>query len=206
VASETVRHRGRPRDPGLEERVFEAALSVYEREGWPGFTFDAIARAASVGKAGLYRRWSDRGELLREMLAARWISVGEVDTGTLRGDLLALAGSYMRTLTGPHGRVGVMLQADRRYEDVQVALEPHRERIVREARRLVSRAIERGELPDGTSVALILDVLIGAVSNRVAATPSRLRTRMLEAQEGFLDNLVDLLVRGSGAIEGRQHG
>jgi DNA-binding transcriptional MerR regulator/predicted nucleic acid-binding protein len=43
---------GRPRDPNLESRVFAAALRVYAEAGWSGFSFDAVARRAGVGKAG----------------------------------------------------------------------------------------------------------------------------------------------------------
>lgn len=195
--SEGARPRGRPRDPGLEPRVFDAALAVYEQHGWTGFTFDAVARQAAVGKAGLYRRWPNRGVLLREMLAARWISVGQIDTGSLHGDLLTLAHSYMDSLTGPHGEVGVKLQSDRCYEEVRAVLEPHRERIIREALTLVRRAISRGELPAETSATLVIDVLIGAVTNRVAATPPRLRDQMMARRHAFIADLVDLLVRGT---------
>lgn len=195
--SEAARPRGRPRDPGLEERVFDAALAVYEQDGWNGFTFDAVARQAAVGKAALYRRWPNRGVLLREMLTARWISIGQIDTGSLRGDLLALAHHYMDTLTGPHGEVAIKLQADRRHEEVRVALEPHSERIVREALTLVRRAIARGELPADISAALVIDVLIGAVANRVAATPPRLRDQMLAGRDAFITDVVNLVVRGT---------
>jgi hypothetical protein len=35
---------GRPRDPGLEARVLDAAFSVYARRGWAGFTSEEVAR------------------------------------------------------------------------------------------------------------------------------------------------------------------
>lgn len=182
--------------------MFDVALDIYGQGGWNGFSFDALAKSASVGKAALYSRWASRGDLLREALAARWISVDNIDNGSLREDLRQLAHSYMQTLTGPHGSIGLMLQADRQYEDVRIALEPYRERIMREARLLVRRAMTRGEIPTDVSPALILDVLIGAVSNRVSATPPQMRARLAETADRFIDDLVTILLRGVSSPQG----
>ena len=51
---------GRRRDPELDERVLEAALTVYARQGWAGFNFDAVAREAGCGRPALYRRWQSK--------------------------------------------------------------------------------------------------------------------------------------------------
>src|SRR6201986_4043216 len=106
--------RGRPRAPGLEERVVDAAIAAYALGGGAGFTFDGIARSAGVGKSALYRRWPSRDALLRETLEARWYAVQTIDSGTLRGDLLALARMTFDSLVGPHGEVGLHLREDSR--------------------------------------------------------------------------------------------
>jgi DNA-binding transcriptional MerR regulator len=61
---------GRPRDPDLESRVLAAALRVYAEAGWSGFSFDAVARRAGVGKAPLYLRWQS-GQLVDFVLGRR---------------------------------------------------------------------------------------------------------------------------------------
>ena len=86
--------------------MFDAAIALYAAAGWGGFNFDAIARAAGVGKAALYRRWASREALFRETLEARWYAVQAIDTGTLRGDLLALGRMNFDALAGPFGEVG----------------------------------------------------------------------------------------------------
>ena len=63
--------RGRPRDPNLEERVFDAAIAVYAEGGWRTFSFATVAARAGVGKAALYRRWESPGEMLKDVLDAR---------------------------------------------------------------------------------------------------------------------------------------
>ncbi len=189
--------RGRPRDPGLEARVFDAAVALYAEAGWPGFHFDAVARGAGVGKAALYRRWGTRGALLRATLEARWYAVAQIDTGSLRGDLLALARMCFDKLTGPYGRVALHLHADaERFGEMRASTGPWGETVVRQSRLMVRRAIERGEIPGGVNRGLIIDAVVGGVTNHVAATPERLRPAMLTQAEGFLDELVALVVRG----------
>ena len=45
-ASAATPTRGRPLDPGLEDRVFDAAIALYAETGWAGFSFEAVARRA----------------------------------------------------------------------------------------------------------------------------------------------------------------
>ncbi len=192
--------RGRPRDPDLQARVFDAAIALYAETGWPGFHFDAIARAAGVGKAALYRRWSSRGDLLRETLEARWYEVAAIDTGSLRGDLLTLARMLFEKLTGPHGRVALHLHTDAaRFGEMRASTGPWGEKVVLQSRLIVRRAITRREIPAGISHGLIVDAIVGGVINHVAATPERLRPAMLAQAGRFLADLVDLVVRGAGA-------
>lgn len=42
---------GRPRDPDVDRRIIEAALQVFGLSGWSGFSMEAVARTAGVGKA-----------------------------------------------------------------------------------------------------------------------------------------------------------
>jgi AcrR family transcriptional regulator len=63
-ARSEVRGPGRPRDPNLESRVFAAVRTIYAEAGWSGFSFDAVARSAGVGKAPLYLRWKTKEDLL----------------------------------------------------------------------------------------------------------------------------------------------
>lgn len=189
--------RGRPRDPDLERRVFDVGLELYGREGWAGFNFELIARDAGVGKNALYRRWPTKGALLRAMLQDRWVSVDHIDTGNLRGDMLALCRMLFNHLAGPLGPVGLQLQLDIvRHEVVAEAVAGYSDGLRRSARAIVRRAGERGELPAGTSTTLVLDVIAGAVMSHVSATPQPLREEMLEKADIYVEGLVALVCRG----------
>lgn len=62
------RRRGRPRDPNLDRRILHAARHVLAERGFTGTSMDEIARTAGVGKDTLYRRWSNKEDLLLQVL------------------------------------------------------------------------------------------------------------------------------------------
>jgi len=82
---------GRPRDPDVDRRVADAAITLFGEAGWAGFSFEAVARQASVGKASIYLRWQTKEALLVQALRLRVGIIDDVDTGSLRGDLIRLA-------------------------------------------------------------------------------------------------------------------
>ncbi|MFC4068939.1 TetR/AcrR family transcriptional regulator [Actinoplanes subglobosus] len=197
--SETVpaARRGRPRDPDVEERVFDAAIELYGRSGWAGFNFEGVARASGIGKAALYRRWSNRAELLNDVLKARWIRVADIDTGDIRGDLLAVAGILLDILTGIQGDVYLRILMDTRlHPEVHDATADYRAGVVTPSRAMVHRAVARGELPEGTSPGLVIDLVVGAVQNHVLTTPPELRTRMLSQMHTYAEQVVDTVLHG----------
>lgn len=189
--------RGRPRDPELETKVFDVALELYGREGWGGFSFDVIAKAAGVGKNAIYRRWPTKAALLHELLQARWLAVDRIDCGNLRDDLRALCRMLFIHLAGPLGNIGLHLQLDIvRHEAVAEALAGYRQDVNRSARTIIQRAMARGEVPEGTSTTLVLDVIAGAVMSHVFATPAGLRQEMMAKSADYTEQLVALMLRG----------
>ncbi len=196
LANETPA-RGRPRDPTLEPRVFDAAIALYAVGGWQAFSFDAVAKAAGVGKAALYRRWSDPASLLYDTLEARWYPISAIDTGSLHDDLVALARLCLDTSTGALGGVSLHLNADSvRFEEVNNAARQFRAKLIHEGRLIVRRAIRRGELADHVSPGLVMDLVVGGVNNHVLSTPARLKPKMVATADEFIRELVGVVMRG----------
>lgn len=196
----TTRSRGRPRDPGIEDRVLDGAIELYAEDGWTGFTFEAVARRTGVGKASLYARWPTRAELLRETLEKRWIPVENIHSGSLRGDLTALARMIFESLTNAHGGVARWVANDAsRYPEVDLAVGPFREAAIKQGRSIARRAIERGELKPTVNPGLLMDLLVGAVRNHVGNTPPRLRRAMISKRDVFIESLVKAVLLGVGA-------
>jgi AcrR family transcriptional regulator len=92
MAAITPPQRGRPRDPQRREAILDAALALVSGVGYDRTTVDAIATKAGVSKPTLYRRWPHgKPELVAAAIRERHAEAGQTpDTGSLRGDLLAL--------------------------------------------------------------------------------------------------------------------
>ncbi|MEO6886167.1 MAG: TetR/AcrR family transcriptional regulator [Jatrophihabitantaceae bacterium] len=166
VASAT---RGRPRDPAVEDKILDATITVYGEHGWSGFTLDAVARSAGVGREALYRRWSGKAELLAAAVAARSPVLGRVDTGNTRHDLEVLARHFLASYREPHGIVGLRMVLDAKSvpelaEHFQVMTRGERGQ---QARQVIKRAIARGDLPAQTSVSTVVAILTGATLTHV---------------------------------------
>lgn len=157
--------RGRKRDASRDGEILEAALAVLAEVGYEGMTMDAVAARAKAGKATVYRRWASKPELVRDAVAhlrAPEVSLdGLPDSGTLRGDLIALvtpegAEEEERKLKIVSGLASQMQRDPTLVETVSAALmEPWMD----VNRLLMRRAIDRGELPAHTDVELLSRVV-----------------------------------------------
>jgi AcrR family transcriptional regulator len=85
--------RTRRRGAELHDAILDAAWKQLVAQGYEHFTIDAVAARAHTSKPVLYRRWKTREDLLRDTARHRGATASAPpvpDTGTLRGDLLAL--------------------------------------------------------------------------------------------------------------------
>ncbi len=178
--------------------MFDASIKLYAAAGWTGFNFDRVAAEARVGKAALYQRFKTRGNLLRATLEARWYRVSMVDHGSLHEDLLELATHSFDLFVGPHGKVALQLLLDTQlYKEVLASVGKYEEQLVLQSRAIAVRAIARGEIRPSLNPGLIVDAVIGAVTLHVNATPRRLRSAMIKHSRQFIDDLVQLVLKGA---------
>jgi AcrR family transcriptional regulator len=192
---------GRKRDPLIEPRVYDAAIRVYARDGWAGFSFEAIARAAQVGKPALYRRWANREELLVAALHTTDFPTAR-DCGTVRADLLDYAHQWTTWYQHPERAVATRrIMHDGQASPALLAL--HRDLIVKPrtdaAREITRRAIKRGEIASKVHSSTIVDLLVGALSTHWEMTPESGRPRLRETFPGFAESLVDIILAGVAA-------
>jgi AcrR family transcriptional regulator len=146
----------RRRGAALEAALLEAAWDELCAVGYPGFTLDGVAARAGTSRPVLARRWSNRVELV--VAAIRHRSALAVldppDTGTLRGDVLALLRQLSASVDEMAGVLSFLF-AD--YFDT-TGLSPSdlRERLLAgtpsRMATVIQRAVERGEIdPDRLS-------------------------------------------------------
>jgi AcrR family transcriptional regulator len=185
--------RGRPRSEKASQAILEAAAELLLARGLAAVSMDAVAERAGVSKATIYRWWPTKETLALDALYHEWEGVpADTDTGSLRGDLLALLRPWVR-LAGsrPYGRVIAALITEALTDEKFAAeyrarfVEPRRD----QARAIFRRAIERGEIPAGTKVEVVLDLLYGPVYHRLLHGHAPLSDR-------FVRDLIDTVLDG----------
>ena len=196
--AEIKRPRGRPRDPAIEPRVFTAALELYSERGWYGFSLEAVGRAAGVGQAALYRRWSSKAELLAK--AVEWAEVPwpHIDTGDSHEDMLGVARHLLRSYRTPSGVVGLRMVLDARTnpELAEQFTSRMKDASADEVRGIVRRVMQRGDIRAPATVGSALQTLIGATLSHVLLNPTAdgKAGGLSAADERFLRRLVGSLV------------
>lgn len=196
---EPRRSRGRPRTPGAEQRIIDAALEEYGEHGWSGFTMDGVARRAGVGKSTVYLRWQDKDALLTDAVSASSGDLGEVDTGSLRDDLHALAVNLFRHYREPAGWAALRVVVDTAGAPeplggfTQATTDVQADFVVQ----MAARAVERGELAADYPALEIGQCIYGSVI--VQTLTLRLDGRSLtdEEIETRASALVDLVLDGA---------
>jgi AcrR family transcriptional regulator len=164
--------RGRPRSEPARQAILAAATDLLLARGLSAVSMDAIAERAGVSKATIYRWWPTKETLALDALHAQLTAPAEEppDTGTLRGDLLALLLSWVERVRGrPYGRViGAFVTeaaTDPKFRELYLEryLEPRRA----QARVVFARAIARGEIPASVDVEAAIDLLYGPLYHRL---------------------------------------
>lgn len=186
---------GRPRDPDVDRKVGRAAVELFGAEGWAGFSVEAVAKRAGVGKASIYLRWPTKEALLLEALRQHVSGVAEVEAGNVRDELIQLARQLLDQYLSDAGRVmlRISLETDR-IPGVAEHWSTIRESRILAARTIVRRAIKRGELPPGTPVTLLLDTLCGAVINHILTIPPSARESLESNPTEYATHLVDFIL------------
>lgn len=190
---------GRPRDPLLDERVYVAASRLYAQVGWAGFSIEAVAREARVGKSSIYLRWPDTTALLLDTLKTRVDMPYDTDTGTVRGDLVLLISRVFRLLGGDSGEAMLRLSMEGRFvPELADRWQEFLDANVTAMRRIVRRGIARGDLPESTKVNLVLDALFGAVLMHCLTIPPAGTAALARQADKYSQSLVDLVLAGTG--------
>ena len=152
AAAEPAPRLGRKRDHTRDPEILEAAIEVLAETGYDGMTMDLVATRAKAGKATVYRRWSSKAELVLEAVSC--MKSGDIDydhlpdTGTLRGDLLAMIKPHSiedakRKLEVMAGVISMLSRAPELADAANAALVEPRAKV---NRILFQRAIDRGEI------------------------------------------------------------
>jgi AcrR family transcriptional regulator len=153
--------RAARRGPERRTAVFDSVFALLAEVGYDRMTMDAVAARAHVSKATIYRTWPDKPDLVAEALAYHFQDTPEPpDTGTLRGDLLALMLRACQLGNSVDGQVvaGVMTAAARNPVLARTMHEYMYEKKHTVHETVIRRAAERGELDPTTDPDLLHEV------------------------------------------------
>ncbi|MDW6059856.1 TetR/AcrR family transcriptional regulator [Streptomyces sp. FXJ1.4098] len=182
--SPPARRTGRPRSAEADRAILGATRAALVELGWSKLTMGDVAARAGVAKTTLYRRWTNKSELVVDAVAALLDEQLELpDLGSLRADVEETVLRFAALLTRPEAGTSLMAVVAEATRD-EALRERIRTTIVNRQKRLVllgrERAQARGELPRETDPAaaartadMIFDVIAGAVMHRtlVSADP-----------------------------------
>ncbi len=192
---ETMRRSpGRPRSSAADEAILEATVDVFAEVGLEALTMEGVAARAGVGKNTLYRRFSNKLDLVVGAVR-RYTDVGAPppDTGTTRGDVQALVDHLVAIVTEtPMGRMlPILVVARTRVPELDIAYsEIVADKRARSAA-VVRRGIERGDFRPDVDVDVVVDAFVSAVFYRFLVTHAPL-------DEAFRIAVVDTALRAFG--------
>lgn len=140
----------RRRGAALESAILDAGWDQLVEAGYERFTIEAVAERSSSARSVLYRRWPSRLSLLEAVIRHRGQSdsIPIPDTGSLRGDVLALLTEFNDRRSRIVGLIAARLGAY--YEEAGGSPQELRAWFIPDGPSameiIVDRAVARGEL------------------------------------------------------------
>jgi AcrR family transcriptional regulator len=187
---------GRPRSARADEAIIDAVLDLLT-EGTPpkALSIEAVAARAGVGKATIYRRWSNKESLIVDAVATMKGELPPLSGESLREDLVMLLRPVGQPNVTRAGQIMPCLISEiRRSPELnsiwQRITEPRRELV----RQVLRRGIASGELRPDVDVEITMAMLVGPLVARNIV----LWNPQLDVPD-LVERLVDAVLAGATA-------
>ena len=184
---------GRPRSEQARLAILRSTLKLLGKNGFSELTIESVAAHAGVGKATVYRWWSNKAALIADAFASSATrKLHFPDTGSVCTDMSQQMRQLIKVFCGRRGRiVSAILGGGQSDRDLITAF---RERFLwprrQEAYATLQRGILRGELRKDVDMDLILDSLYGPIYMRFLIRHDKLTP-------DFVDSLCRLVLGGA---------
>jgi AcrR family transcriptional regulator len=182
-----VSHR---RGEHVHRSVLSAAYDELVANGFDGATVAGVAKRSGVHETTVYRRWATRENLLVAALLDRSAdAIPAPDTGSTRGDFLALVRDVIAYVRSPAGMAlmrAAMLPVDDAYVGARQAFWARR---LGALSPVATRGIERGDLRADIDTQLLLEMLVAPIHGRLLLSGGPI-------DDGFAERLVDQVLTG----------
>jgi AcrR family transcriptional regulator len=161
---------GRPPDKAARSAILKAANAILEEAGIGGFTIEAVAARAGVGKTTIYRWWPSKGALaVAGFLAETEPKIAYPNTGSALNDLISQLKRVAMVYGGPAGRVlsAIVAEGQRDAHTIAAFIEGYAKPRREEAKAILRAGIKRGELRSDINLDVALDALYGPIYYRM---------------------------------------
>ncbi len=174
----------------MRAAVIDATLSALLEHGLDDLSIAEVAQRAGVHATTIYRRWGSRSNLaLDAVLSGTEAEIPTPDTGSLRGDLLAVSRGISVFLHTPLGELLVRIALRRDLPEYEEARAGYWLERFRTGAALFERARARGELRREVDPILAMEALVGPLYVRMLMTGEPL-------DDALLVRCVDLVLDG----------
>ncbi|MBW7473942.1 TetR/AcrR family transcriptional regulator [Paenibacillus oenotherae] len=165
--------RGRPRNMETQKAILSASYDLLLEQGFGAVTVEKIADRAKVSKATIYKWWPNKAAVVMDsFMSATLERLPVPETGSAIDDILIHATNLARFLTSREGVIITELIGEGQFDSGLA--EAYRTRYFHprrlEARLLMERGIQRGELKNDLDVELSIDLIYGPIFYRLLIT------------------------------------
>jgi AcrR family transcriptional regulator len=151
--------------------VLDAAIVELARAGYAGFRMDEVAARAGVNRTTIYRRWPNRVALVTAVVDRLRTPLRDnplPDSGALEQDLIEAFARRWKFGRKVEARAWARLLDERSNPEVEKIAGDALDERRAEWRYMITRSIERRELPPGTDAQRLLDFVRAIVDFRGA--------------------------------------
>lgn len=176
----------------VRESVFAAALAELAESGWGSLSVERIADRSGVHKTTIYRRWGTADEVVLDALLERGgEGIPVPDTGDVIDDLIVLGRSVAASISDPIGRsvaAGAISAPDS--SSIGALVDAFWSERFEQAGAIVTRGIERGQLPGGAEASGLIEDLAARIWFRVMVS-------RLPVSDAWLSEIVNAAVESA---------
>ncbi|HEY7054281.1 MAG TPA: TetR/AcrR family transcriptional regulator [Mycobacterium sp.] len=165
---------GRPRDPRIDASILRAAAELLEETGYANVTMAAVAERAGTTKTALYRRWSNKAELVHEAAFPAAPTALRGPSSSFAEDVRAMVRATRDVFATPVVRAALPgLVADMASDpELNTRVMQRFADLFATVRDRVSRAVEDGDARRGVDPDRLIELVGGATMLRLLLRPT----------------------------------
>jgi AcrR family transcriptional regulator len=185
------------RSARVRAAVLRATLDALLADGADDLSVRDVAQRAGVHETSIYRRWGTRANLILDAAVnATEAAIPVPDTGSLRGDLLALVAAIAAFIATPVGQTLLRLALRADLPEDHAARDRFWAERFTTGQTVLERARARGELRPGVDYRLTIETLTGTLYVRLVLTREPVDDTLAERLVDFI--LAGIAAPGSG--------